>query len=124
MNRLMIFCFMVMSIFAFPGCRATGAGSVTINNMYPDSISSVGIKVCGQDLTTNSIPPSGHATLLYKVKFDSDYDVTVTFANGKTEKKQLGYVMSGFCFIDTIFVSPDSIYISPHSILKRKCKES
>jgi hypothetical protein len=119
MNRKLLGLILGMSIGVSFGCHTGKTSSVTIANRGADTIISATVKICGQVLLFGSIAPAGHATLLYRANFDSDYDVTLLRSGGKIAKK-IGYVTNGFCFVDTIFVLADSISISPHSA--NKCK--
>jgi len=84
-------------------------GDVSIANQAAEPIRDGIIEVCKQRFEFGEIKPNESKQIHYKVKSDSDYDVTIEFASGKKLTRRLGYVTSGMDFHDTLTVRNDDI---------------
>jgi hypothetical protein len=82
---------------------------VTITNSSNETIQTVRLSVCGQELETSDIHPGESRTFKYGVRSDSHYDLLVTFQSGKELKTSLGYVTHDMKVDDDIIVHNDAV---------------
>ncbi|TLN26982.1 hypothetical protein FDZ71_00350 [bacterium] len=86
-------------------------GRFTLVNGSSDRIAAR-VEVCGQVSEFDDVGPGETRQGSYRVRGDSAYDVSVTFASGGKANREVGYVTNGFDFTDVITVTTSSIEIT------------
>ena len=87
-------------------------GQFVLINSSNEMITQARIEVCEQLIEVNNIEPHEKYNGTYKIKSDSHYDVTISFASGKELRDKLGYVTHGFDFTHTITITDSTISIN------------
>ena len=117
-NIYISYCLLVFFfVFLETSCLSkSNTGQFILINDSAELISHVTIEVCGQLFEVKDIKPHEEFSGSFKVKGDSHYKVTVSFASGKKIKDELGYVTHGFNYQHTITVNDSKISISDTKI--------
>jgi hypothetical protein len=100
----------VIVVMSSASCTS-GDSRFTVMNETGEAISHATIVVCGQTIEMREIPVAGRVSGTYRVKSDSDYDVTVKFANGNQLHRKVGYVTNGVRYADEISISTADISV-------------
>jgi hypothetical protein len=91
-------------------------GMVTLTNDSSSQITGGTLKICHQNFDLGKIESGTKKIIVYKIRGDSSYDLSIRFASGRTTTKQLGYVTRGFDFTDEIRIGYDSVDLGQRSI--------
>jgi hypothetical protein len=94
------------------GCfERAGESVVTFVNSSSQQVINGQIGLSGKKFVFHKLPPGDRVTMTFKVTTDSHYDVSVELHSGRTIRKSLGYVTSGFRFEDTLRLTDEDIII-------------
>jgi len=110
---LLVFLFVLFETSCLP---KSNTGQFVLINDSNELISHATIEICGQFIEGENIKPHKEFNGSFKVKGDSHYKMTVSFASGKEIKDELGYVTHGFNYRHTITVTASKISISDTKI--------
>lgn len=113
---LLSVCFILLICLQTSCSSQKNVGQFTITNNSDEIIKLAHIEICEQIIDIKNISPSKEHKGSFIVKSDSHYDVTITFASGKTLSKELGYVTHGFDFNHVITVTGNDITISESGV--------
>ncbi|MDA3937099.1 MAG: hypothetical protein PF636_09675 [Actinomycetota bacterium] len=99
--------FILLTILSSFGPKSIG--HFTLVNGSTDEIVSARVEVCGQVSEYSDLAPGDKTEDTFRVRGDSGYDVSVTFASGRELNREVGYVCSGFDYETVITVDDSSI---------------
>src|SRR5690242_16371081 len=106
---------LVLALALLTGACASSRGKVTVINQSTEPITALSLTVCEQKLELPNLAPGSNSTWDYKVRNDCDYVMSVRFASGRQLNRQLGYVTSGFKYVDELIVTGADIEIKRRS---------
>jgi len=84
-------------------------GEVRIVNQSSQRVVAGEVEVCNQQFKIEDIRPGESQLILYEVKSDSHYKISVEFESGKKLTRELGYVTNGLDFKDTLLITDSDI---------------
>lgn len=84
---------------------------VLINNSN-EMITKARIEVCEQLIEIQNIASHEKYIGMYKIKTDSHYKISISFASNRQLKDEIGYVTHGFDFTHTITITDSGISIT------------
>lgn len=70
------------------------------------------IRVCGQTIELHNIAPLSTIRAKYRIRTDSEFDISITFADNRHLFQKSGYVTNGFNFYHEIVIDNTNIYIT------------
>ena len=94
------------------GC-SDSKGQIWLINKASNKIIRAQVDVCDQTLIFKDLEISERQNGFFLVKGECHYAIEVLFSNQSTLVKDLGYVTTGFDYIDYLIVADEEIFLNP-----------
>jgi len=112
MGRTLRVALLLAFTLLFAGCGAADEGRFTLVNDSAEEIVSARVEVCSQVSEYGELAPGDATDGTFRVRGDSGYDVSVTFASGRKLDREVGYVTDGLDYEDVITVTDSGVEIA------------
>jgi hypothetical protein len=86
-------------------------GTVTVKNVSSSAINGGSLTTSHQAYTISPLGPGDTQAITFSIWGDSDYDVSLHFASGRSIRKRLGYVTKGMHMKDELQILDSDVVL-------------
>ena len=118
MNKNLIL--LLVIFYLLSGCANSekNQSSIFISNEASNEIVSGKLKICSNEFYISHLQPKQKAFFNYTPRSDDHYSLEVIFPSGKSLKKEIGYITSGFNYRDKLIVNDNDIVLKTEILNK------
>ncbi len=103
----------IIGLSMVAGCSEPSTGSVLFVNDSSSLIMRAEVKVCEDTLLFEALQPRDRQHSFFHVNGECQYAVTITFSDQPPLEAQLGYLTSGFDWVDYLVVTDAEVQLNP-----------
>ena len=103
----------LLLLSAASGCSEPSTGGILVVNKSSSPIARAEVKVCDHTLLFEGLQPRKSQHSFFSVEGECKYKINVTFSDQPPLIAELGYLTSGFDWLDYLVITDDEVLLNP-----------